>query len=246
MRLKMNPSKTEFIYFEHSRPLLKCTIDSINMAGDLILRSDEIRYLGVCLNSTLNFKTHVIKKCKAAMVKFIRIRSICHLLTQEATSSLLLSLCVSHLDYCNSVLYGLPDVTINRMQKVQNMCACLVLRKSKWDSAQACLSKLHWLPIRQCISFKICVLRFKLLHQQGPQYLQDMLQYKTHRRDLRSTSDNSLLLIPWTKCKTFAARSFSISAPTLWNNLPRSLRDSPTLLSFKCNLKTHLYQEAFK
>ena len=104
--------------------------------------------------------------------------SIHHLLTQEATSSLLLSLCVSHLDYCNSVLYGLPDITINKMQKIQNMCAHLVLRRAKWDSARNCLATLHWLPIRQHITFKIYVLTFKFLHKQGPQYLQDMLQYK--------------------------------------------------------------------
>ena len=180
------------------------------------------------------------------MANFIRIQSIHHLLTDEATSSLLLSLCMSHLDYCNSALYGLPDVTINRMQKVQNMCTCLVLRKSKWDSARTCLAKLHWLPIRQRISFKICLLTYKLLQQQGPQYLQEMLQYKTQKRDLRSSSDNSLLLIPRTKCKTFATRAFSVSAPTLWNTLPKSLRELPTLLKFKCDLKTHLYQEAFE
>ena len=242
----MNPSKTEFIYFGHDRQLPKCAIDSINVAGDLILRSDEIRYLGVWLNSTLNFKTHVTKKCKAAMVNFIRIRDICHLLTDEAASSLLLSLCVYHLNYCNSVLYGLPNVTLNRMQKVQNMCTCLALRKSKTDSASACLSKLYWLSIKQHISFKICVLTYKLLHHQGPQYLQDFLQCRTYKRDLRLASDNSLLLIPRTKCEMFATRSFIISAPTLWNNLPKSLRESPTLLSFKQDLKTHLYQEALK
>ena len=118
-RLKMNPSKTEFIYFGNAVQLPKCTIDSINVAEDLILRSNIIRYLGVWLNSTLNFKLHVTKTCKAAMVNFIRIRGIHHLLTDEATSSLVLSLCVSHLDYCNSVMYGLPDITIGRMQKIQ-------------------------------------------------------------------------------------------------------------------------------
>ena len=35
------------------------------------------------------------------MANFFKIRSICHLLTQEASASLVLSLCVSHLDYCN-------------------------------------------------------------------------------------------------------------------------------------------------
>ena len=245
-RLKMNPSMTEFIYFGNAKQLLKCTANTINIAGNLILRSDIIRYLGVCLNSTLNFKLHVTKNCKAAMANFIRIRGIHHLLTEEATSSLVLRLCVSHLDYCNSVLYGLPDITLDRLQKIQNMCACLVLRQSKWESTTTCLAKLHWLPIRQCISFKICVLTYKLLHQQGPKYLQDMLQHKTFKRNLRSSQDNSLLLFPRTKCKTFASRSFSVSALTLWNNLPRSIRESDTLLSFKHDLKTHLYQEAFK
>ena len=107
------------------------------MAGDLILRSDIIRYLGVWLNATLNFKLHVTKKCKAAMVNFIRIRGIHHLLTDEAASSLVLSLCVSHLKYCNAALYGLPDITIGRMQRVQNMCAHLVLRRSKWGKCNS-------------------------------------------------------------------------------------------------------------
>ena len=114
-RLKMNPSKTEFIYFGNTKQIQKCTISSINVAGDLILRSDTIKYLGVWLDSELSFKTHVTKKCKAAMLNFIRVRSIRHLLSQDTTASLLLSLCISHLDYCNSILYGLPNSTIKKM-----------------------------------------------------------------------------------------------------------------------------------
>ena len=64
-------------------------------------------------------------------------------------------------------------------------------------------------------------------------------------RRLRSSQDNSLLIIPRTKLKTFANRAFSVAAPTTWNALPKHIRDAPDLLSFKCALKTHLYQEAF-
>ena len=75
----------------------------------------------------------------------------------------------------------------------------------------------------------------------------DFLHYKhsTSNRSLRSTMDQSLLVIPHTKCKTFATRSFSVAAPTLWNNLPKDIRESDTLLSFKRDLKTHLYKEMF-
>lgn len=93
---------------------------------------------------------------------------------------------------------------------------------------------------------QIYVLTFKLLHQQGPKYLQDMLQFKTSNRRLRSTMDPHLLVIPQTKNKTFTDRSFSVSAPILWNNLSSHIRQSDSLLSFKRDLRAHLNHEAFK
>ena len=181
--------------------------NTIQVAGDLILRSDIVRYLGVWMDSNLSFKHHTTKKCQAAMINFIRIRNIRHLLDADTTESLCLSLCISHLDYCNAVLYKLPDITIHKMQRVQNMCACLVLRKIKRDSISACLKQLHWLPIHQRISFKLLVLTYKCLHEEGPAYLIELLHYKTIlRKGLRSGTheDDLLLSIPRTKCKTFA------------------------------------------
>ena len=175
--LKMNPSKTEFIYFGYSKQLSKCTIDQISVAGDLILRTNIIRYFGIWMDLGLTYKIHVLKKCKAAMINLVCIRNIRHLLSTDIIESLVLSLCVSHIDYCNALLYGLLAVTINKLQWVQNMCAHLVLRKSKWDSAKECLQDLHWLPVRQQIVFKIALLTHKLLQKKGPKYLQDLIKH---------------------------------------------------------------------
>ena len=123
MCLKMNPSKTEFIYFGYPKQLQKCTANSINVAGDLILRSMVIKYLGAWLNTSLNLKHHVTKKCQPTMINFFKIRNIRHLLDADTTANLCINLCLSHMDYCNSILYGLPDITINKMQRLHNMCA---------------------------------------------------------------------------------------------------------------------------
>ena len=149
MRLKMNPSKTEYIYFGNNQQLKKCSEKEIDITGDLIVRSSTIRYLGVWMDESLNFKEHVTHKCQAAMLNLLRLRSIRHLLDTKMTAYLCLSLCMSHVDYCNSVLYGLPAVTTNKLQCLQNMCACLVLRKGKYDSISQCLKTLHWLPVKQ-------------------------------------------------------------------------------------------------
>ena len=140
----MNPAKTELIYFGHLAQLTKCTESSINIAGDLIVRSDIIRYLGAWMDSNLTFKQHITKKCQTAMLNFLKIRIICRYLDERTTERLVLSLCMSHIDYCNSVLYGLPECSISKLQRVQNMCACLVLRQTKTDSITLCLHQLHW------------------------------------------------------------------------------------------------------
>ena len=145
----MNTAKTEFIYFGNQCQLDKCKANTINVAGDLILRIDSIKYLGVQMDSNLNFKQHITQKCRSAMFNFLRIKSIRHLLDEDTTASLMLSLCISHLDYCNSLLYGLLDTSLSKLQRIQNMCACLVLRRSKFESTTQALLQLHWLPVKQ-------------------------------------------------------------------------------------------------
>ena len=188
-----------------------------------------------------------MKKCQAAMFNYFKLCSIRHLLDVTTTAHLYLSLCVSHLDYCNSVLYGLPDVTIHKLQRVQKMCAHLALRRSKSNSITLCLKEIHWLPICQRIAYKILTLTHKCNKKFGPKYLQELITPKYQPRSGLRSANNSLnlLLRPTTKHKTFADRSFSISAPVLWNALLDSMR-SMDLLTFKKALKMHLFRAAFK
>ena len=245
MHLKINPSKTEFIYFGSSHQLKQCSIENLDVAGDLILRSHPIRYLGTYLDENLKYKQRVNKKCQAAMFNYFKIKGIMRLLDTPTAMSLCLSLCISHLDYCNSLLFGLPDATINRMQRVQNMCACLILRRGKWYSIAQCLRELHWLPIHQRIAYRILTLTHKCLNVQGPQYLRELLTVHKHqRKGLRSNNPQDLLLRPLTRLTTFVDRSFGVAAPSLWNQLPPGLRQADHL-TFKKGLKTHLFETFF-
>ena len=121
------------------------------------------------------------------------------------------------------------------------MHAQLVLRRSKGSSITQCLKDLHWLPIHQRIKFKILTLTYKYLNKQAPEYLQNLLvEMPTRRIGLRSESTYKKLLVPLSKRKTFAQRSFSVAAPTLWNDLPISVKQGNTLVQFKSLLKTDL------
>ena len=85
---------------------------------------------------------------------------------------------------------------------------------------------------------------FKALHDIGPSYLKDLICIYQPSRMLRSSSQH-LLSVPKFKLKSFGGRSFSSSAPTLWNALPETLRGNPDLQSFRSNLKTFYFTIAF-
>ncbi len=105
------------------------------------------------------------------------------------------------------------------------------------------MKKLHWLPIRQPIKYKVLLLTYKALNNLAPVYLSDLLQC---RMDSGSRRDNTLLLVdPKIKRVTFGRRAFFKAAPVLWNRIPPSLRASDSVAQFNTNLKTHLCHKIY-
>ena len=246
MPFKLNCDKAEIIMFGHKKQLLKCKTDTVMLDDSLINVSSYIKYLGGGLNCGLTFKKRISLVCGKAMANFFRIRSIRCYLNRQATGTLLLGLCISHLDYANAILYGLPEVDISKLQRVQSMCTKLVLNHNPYSSSTKALMELHWLPIRQRIVFKLMSILHKCKYDTAPAYLKNLLvSTPVHKRQLHSTQNNTLLIIPRTKSKTFADRSFSVAGPKEWNLLPRDIRETTSYKLFKKKLKIHLFRQAF-
>ena len=243
-RLKMNSDKTEFIMVGSRQLLSKCETQNLLVNGTPVKCSNRIKYLGVWLDENLSFKYHIVSKCKTAMFNIRRIKTIRKYLTQEACAVLMSGLVLSHLDYANSIMMGLPKCDLRKLQRIQNIAAKVTLQRQKHDSATACLKDLHWLPVQQRIDHKLLTIVYKCINGTAPQYLQDIIKAKTVSREgLRSQSLNAIELeIPRVTRKTFAARSFSVRGPSIWNTLPTELRQSKSEEIFKANLKTFLFQ----
>ena len=89
------------------------------------------------------------------------------------------------------------------------------------------------------IDYKIAVLSSKALHSGKPSYLSDLLIPYCPSRTLRSSSSN-LLVIPDIRSST-GRLSFAYYAPSLWNSLPDTLRNTSVLSTFCKGLKTYLF-----
>ena len=249
-RLKMN-NKTEFIIFGSKPQLDKSKTKTLNVNDTEMEHADKIKYLGVLLDQKLNLKQHITSKCQTAMLNIQRIKNIRHLLTQEATEILVLGTVMSHLDYCNSVLVGLPDVDISKMQHIQNIAARMDVLNDvamKDSNSRSILANLHWLPICRRTEYKILTLVHKCLSSGVPKYLNNLLTeypYAERRQGLRSQHQERRLVELKTKLKTFAARSFSCAGPKWWNRLPNALKTIEDAQQFKNRLKTYLFKEKY-
>ena len=112
---------------------------SIPIFGVVRVWMDEV--LGVWIDEVLSFKYHVKMKCKSAMFNLVWIKRLRPSLTVEAANILVMGLVISHLDYANSILIGVPDVTIKQLQHVQNIAAKVVLQADKYASPKECMKK---------------------------------------------------------------------------------------------------------
>ena len=107
-------------------------------------------------------------------------------LTEQAAIRLVHSLVVSRLDYGNALLFGIPDVLIGKLQRVQNDAARLVVSCDRRDHITPVLKKLHWLPVKQRVT--ILLLTFHALNGLAPIYIVDMLHRHRPARALRSAN----------------------------------------------------------
>ena len=246
-RLKMNNGQTKFIMFGSSQHLQKCTTNTININREEIPKSDCIKYLGSWVDALLFFKTHMTKKCQTAMVNLVKICNIRRYLTENATKTLLVGLVLSHLDYTNAILAGLPECDINKMHRRENIAAKLATEARKHDTTTTALKKLHWLPLRGRIEHKLLTLVYKCLQGSALQHLRELIvEEKPRRDDLQSSNEYKHLHVTRSTRKTLAARSFSVKGPELWNKIPASIRKQKTLNTFKSNPKTYLFNKYLK
>ena len=184
------------------------------------------------------------KLWQLAYLEIRRIGSIRNYLSFEATKTLVSSLVLSRLDYCNALLAGSPQVLLDKIQRVINCSTRFIFKVPKFAHITPFLYDLHWLPISSWIQYKIALICFHIVSGTAPPHLSELLHLYSPR-SLRSAADTRIVRVPRMGRRTLEQRSFQYIGPVLWNSLPLSVRHSSSFSSFKSKLKTHLFSSAY-
>ena len=154
---------------------------------------------------------------------------------------------MSRIDYCNSLLYGVAATDLSKLQRVQNAAVRLVCSLPRHENVTSSFIRLHWLPIKFRINFKIAMLCFECIHGHAPNYLNGMVAIKkTSTYNLHSNTSIQLEDHSWWSKKTLGDRqAFSNESSKIWNSLPQSLQSQQNFNTFESLLKTHYFRDAF-
>ena len=201
--LRLNEKKSEFVIiqprwkkepeFQKQRPIV--------IGEQIIPPISSAKNIGVFFDSAMTMERHIVECCKACYFHLRNIGLIKKKLTQDSIKTVIRAFVISRLDSNNALYCGLPSYLLDKLQRVQNSAARLVSGCSRRSHITPVLEKLHWLPIRQRVTYKLCFLVFKSLKGMSPQYISDLLQQHKPSRTLRSSTRN-ILSVPLVKTVT--------------------------------------------
>ena len=176
-RLQLDTNKTEVTWMGSATNFgkLSSAEQHLKVEPDNVSPTTVVRDLGVFFDSELTMKSHISRITSACFYQLRRLRTVRGQLGQEVTDRLVLVFILSRLDYCNAILAGLPTSTLASLQRVIHAAVRVVYDFKPYDHVTPALKALHWLPIKQRIEFRLCILVHLAINNKAPVYLQNLL-----------------------------------------------------------------------
>ena len=198
-RLRLNSSKTQFIWFGTRQQLAKIDLKVLAQEFPQFTFSSSVRDLGVTLDQELTFTRHINLLCRSCYYQLRQLRVVLRSLTFNAALTLVHSFVVSRLDYCSALYVGLPVTRVGCLDRVLRSAARLVGRIPRFGHVSDYMRDvLHWLPFSQRITYRISSLVWRCLAGVAPVYLQELCcsTLNIQRRGSLRSSKQAELLVP--------------------------------------------------
>ena len=227
--LKMNASKTCFTLLGTQNSIERASGFALKVNDVDIRPAKHIKVLGVLLDQTLSWETHIssiVRRTNAILVSLFKIR---HHLSPEILTILVRAHVFPHLQYCSSVWGGATNSRLDRLQKVIHFAARLVRGLRKYDHISPALTALGWPGVREVIARRDAANVYRALHDTAaPSALQAMFRPRSavsERLTRAAAAGAAVLELPRVRLAA-AQRLFPYRAAAAWNRLPRHVSES--------------------
>ena len=148
-------------------------------------------------------------------------------------------LCLS-VNYCDTLYSGfITSVSARRIQNVQNSCIRLLFGMRRREHVSGGLVPLRWLNMSARRALHCACSYYKVIYYEKPPYLYNKITFRSdvHNVNVRFRGT----LTPPTRRTQFSKRSFTYQITSVFNSIPRHIRTSRTIGSFRQRYFAHLF-----
>ena len=212
----------------------------ISIENDTLALTEHQKLLGVHLDQNLTYDIEVDEICKSVSKKITLLKLLSKYVDQNSLKTYYQSYILPSFDYGCMVWGKTKSSNIDRLIKLQKRAARIILKADIMTSSKHMFTVLNWLPFDRRVDYHTCIMVYKALNKQTPEYISELLvkTSDTHSLNLRSNTNDDLK-IPRSYTQYFD-KSFSVCGPKLWNKLPTDIKRSKSLEIFKRKLKDYL------
>ena len=150
-----------------------------------------MKYLRIIIDRNMSLNHHIKSICIKANHNLYKIRHLRKYINNNLTYILINSLVFSSIDYCNSILIGLPQSTILSINRIIRSAVRTIYRQPREDHSSVTLKtkSLRILSASERAEKRVLCIAHKALTTHQPDYLRSSLQLIQPLRTTRSTED---------------------------------------------------------
>ena len=235
----MNLKKTCAMTFGSKYTVHRVGEINLEVNGTNIELVDEFKYLGIMLDRTLSFSSHVTYLKNKLIGRLKMLGKLRPRVGEEVSLQLYKTLILLVLDYGDVVYDCLSAKDCRRLQTIQNCALRIVKRADKRTPSNVLHTNSSMMYLADCRHMHCCNQVYKIVNGSAPDKLVEKFQHYegTHNTRARSRHD---LVVPPVRLD-MSRKNFMYRGPIHWNFLDLDMRLRPSIDSFKYNLKKSDY-----
>lgn len=240
--MALHPNKTKCMILGSKQRVKSIEELSLQINDTFIENVIVQKILGVFIDNTLSWQTHIDFVCRRVNTKITLLKRIIYYIDED-TKKLFYNIYILPIfDYCCTIWSNGPQKSTKKISQLQKRAAKIILNKPLKTPSDQLYKALNWLTFEERCKYHFGVLVFKSIHNMAPTYITEILTFSSNENyNLRSTQNRDLV------CKfkprtNLLKSSFSYTSMNIWNRIPQEVRDSRTINTFKNRYKNHLLQ----
>ena len=241
-RLKLNDAKTQLLVVMPGSKNHQNVVDlvSIRTGSETINPCQSAKLLGCWVSGDLKWTEHIRNNSDNLLTSLNKraaaVGKICQIATFRTRKTIAEGIFISKLSYLIVLWGGCGSVLRKSLQISQNKVARMVTKLPWMTPTSVLLKQCGWLSVNQLTFYHSVLLVFKVRLQKSPKYLFDMHKENEHNYMTRQ-AENRLLMTQRPRLE-LSKESYRWRSAEHFNQIPKQIRDSVCVKSFKREIKS--------